>query len=160
MRILEELDSNLHGTPFLQSMFQQLETDFCTPSYYIGYINANILFDHQLITTFKAILKASQDQMIHRRLLIMGRCTDVNMFSMTIDAMGAEDNYLNFVQQVGREGLGAFICQLQKWGELFQNNAQDFFIIRQGSLDWTKIPDFVIGRPGYDNWLVDYRHNP
>ena len=37
--------------------------------------------------------------------------------------------------------------------------ALDFFIIRQGSLDWTEIPDFVIGRPGYDSWLVDYVHH-
>ena len=33
---------------------------------------------------------------------------------------------------------------------------QDFFIVTRGTFKWSEIPDFVIGRPAYDNWLVDY----
>ena len=32
--------------------------------------------------------------------------------------------------------------------------AIDYFIFRKNSL--RNIPDFVIGRPGYDNWLIWY----
>ncbi len=43
----------------------------------------------------------------------------------------------------------------------FQDDAQDFFVIIPGSFDWDVIPDFVVGRPAYDNWLVDYAfHQP
>ena len=37
---------------------------------------------------------------------------------------------------------------------LFIKRAQDYFIISRRGLPWNKIPDFVVGRNGYDNWLV------
>ncbi len=38
----------------------------------------------------------------------------------------------------------------------FQDDAQDFFIVRRGTFPWETIPEFVVGRPAYDNWLLDY----
>ena len=35
-------------------------------------------------------------------------------------------------------------------------DAEDFFIITPGTFNWDEIPDLVVGRPGYDNWLVNY----
>ena len=32
--------------------------------------------------------------------------------------------------------------------------AIDYFVFRKNSLK--NIPDFVVGRPGYDNWLIWY----
>ena len=32
--------------------------------------------------------------------------------------------------------------------------AIDYFVFRKNSLK--KIPDFIVGRPGYDNWLIWY----
>ncbi len=46
--------------------------------------------------------------------------------------------------------------RLAKLGVPFQDDAQDFFIVHRGGFPWNAIPDFVIGRPAYDNWLVDY----
>lgn len=58
------------------------------------------------------------------------------------------------------EHWSMLVEQMQKRGKLFTTNAQDYFIITPGTFDWNNIPDFVIGRPGYDNWLVDYAfHN-
>ena len=47
-------------------------------------------------------------------------------------------------------------------GELFASNAQDYFITSPNAWDWDKeVPEFVVGRIGYDNWLVDYAyHHP
>ena len=39
-------------------------------------------------------------------------------------------------------------------GELFTTRAQDFFISTHSGFPWGSIPDFVVGRVGYDNWLV------
>lgn len=33
-------------------------------------------------------------------------------------------------------------------------NAQDYFVTTRTGFDWESVPDFVIGRAGYDNWLV------
>ena len=43
------------------------------------------------------------------------------------------------------------ILSMAKRGKLFQTNAQDYFIMQMGSLDWETVPEFVIGRPAYDN---------
>ena len=37
---------------------------------------------------------------------------------------------------------------------LFKVYAEDYFITNQLGLPWSQIPDFVVGRNGYDNWLV------
>lgn len=39
-------------------------------------------------------------------------------------------------------------------GTLFTTNAQDYFISTKNGYPWDTIPDFVVGRVGYDNWLV------
>jgi len=49
-----------------------------------------------------------------------------------------------------------FVAKAQSHGDLFGTDAQDFFIVTRGAFNWSDIPDFVVGRPGYDNWLVDY----
>ena len=45
-------------------------------------------------------------------------------------------------------------------GELFHDLAQDYFVVTGGdTLDWSRdVPPFVIGRRGYDNWMVAYVH--
>ena len=37
---------------------------------------------------------------------------------------------------------------------LFQSDAEDYFLFTRDALDWREIKDVVIGRPGYDNYLV------
>jgi hypothetical protein len=37
---------------------------------------------------------------------------------------------------------------------LFITDAQDYFITTWGGFPWGSIPNFVVGRIGYDNWLL------
>ena len=37
---------------------------------------------------------------------------------------------------------------------MFQTNALDYFITTHSGYPWRSIPNFVVGRVGYDNWLV------
>lgn len=37
-----------------------------------------------------------------------------------------------------------------------QEKALDYFVYSRGAMDWATVPGLVIGRVGYDNWLVDY----
>lgn len=41
-------------------------------------------------------------------------------------------------------------------GRLFQTDAQDYFFYSRGAENWSHLPDFVVGRRAYDNWLVDH----
>ena len=50
----------------------------------------------------------------------------------------------------------AFIEALGARGYLFQTDAEDYFIFTKGSVPWSQLQDVVIGRPGYDNYLVTY----
>ena len=51
-----------------------------------------------------------------------------------------------------------FIATLARSGSLFQTDAEDFFIFTKGTFDWKEIVNVVIGRPGYDNYLVNYAY--
>lgn len=39
---------------------------------------------------------------------------------------------------------------------LFQTDAEDYFIFTKNCFNWKEIKPVVIGRPGYDNYLVNY----
>ena len=39
-------------------------------------------------------------------------------------------------------------------GKVDNGKAIDYFIIRNDSFPWHRVPDFVIGRPFYDKWMV------
>ena len=43
-----------------------------------------------------------------------------------------------------------------KRGVLSRPDAQDYFTVTKNAIDWKTIPQFFVGRPGYDNWLVDH----
>jgi len=49
--------------------------------------------------------------------------------------------------------------ELGRRGELFQTNAMDYFLYSRGAEDWAHIPDFVVGRRAYDNWLVEHAYD-
>lgn len=45
--------------------------------------------------------------------------------------------------------------KLAQSGEVFQTNAEDYFIVSRGLFDWRhEIPDFVVGGVAFDNWIV------
>ncbi len=62
------------------------------------------------------------------------------------------------LQYVVRDGAGAdaLVHLVTPRARRFQDDAQDFFIVRRGTFPWSTIPEFVVGRPAYDNWLLDY----
>ena len=50
----------------------------------------------------------------------------------------------------------AFVEALGSRGYLFQTDAEDYFLFTKGTLPWSQLKDVVIGRPGYDNYLVNF----
>ena len=42
----------------------------------------------------------------------------------------------------------------KKYGRLFRTDAEDYFLVAFNDFPWNRVPDIVIGRPGYDNFLV------
>ena len=118
--------------PVLRSMFLHAQTiNEITPFY--GYANGDILFDRDLVTTLEA-LKHGHDRF--KQILVTGQRTDYNFKS---------DQELRSLSTVSR---------LASAGKLHTSNAQDYFITTHSGFPWESIPDFVVGRVGYDTWLV------
>ena len=118
--------------PVLRSMFLHAQTINETTPFY-GYANGDILFDSNLVTTLEA-LKHARDQF--KQILVTGQRIDYNLES---------DQELHSLSTVS---------QLASVGKLHPSHAQDYFISTHSGFPWESIPDFVVGRVGYDNWLV------
>ena len=110
-------------------MFLEAEKQF--DSYFYAYANADILFDESLIKTLEAVM-TSDPASAH--ILITGRRTNVDT-NKAITSLTE-------------------VTQMMSGKAPFMAAAQDYFISTKDGYDWRNIPDFVVGRVGYDNWLV------
>ena len=124
--------SSKYGVPVLRSMFLHAQEINDTTSFY-GYANGDILFSNNLVATLKAL---RTDNATFNQLLVVGRRTNYNF---------KENEEIYNLDPVYRYATA---------GKLFTTDAQDFFISTHSGFPWDSIPDFVVGRVGYDNWLV------
>ena len=101
---------------------------------FYAYANSDILFDESLVTTLLYLARVYKQ--ISYGLFMTGRRTNV-----PIEMVGGltSSKQVKDISEKGQEGLP---------------NAEDYFVVIRGAVDWAQIPDFVIGRPGFDNWLV------
>ena len=121
-----------HGVPVLRSMFLHAQEINATTSFY-GYANGDILFNNNLVVTLEAL---RTDNATFKQVLVVGRRTNY-MFKDKEEIYNLEPVY-----------------RYATAGKLFRTDAQDFFISTHSGFPWDSIPDFVVGRVGYDNWLV------
>ncbi len=138
--MLHGIESNIYGTPLFRSIIQQLEASCPSDVPFVGYANADILFDMQLVYTLEAIQAwaASKNsetltESKNLRLMISGQRSNHNLKARLL--------YHDISKQPS---------------ELFEPYALDYFIMTRDLIDWTTIPDYVIGRKGYDNGLNDW----
>jgi len=136
-----------------------------TPLYL--YANADILFDFGLIETTLALLCAMKKEASKTD----GNNIKNGLFEKGIFVSGQRTNIpFNNLRLIDPGSLYTY----RKQGRLFTDNAEDYFMMTTGVVIkpnqstlglltptnstghfmWDKVPDFVIGRPGYDNWLV------
>ena len=83
------------------------------------------------------------------RTLVVGRRTNVllgNDSSLSNGPSLGNDSLLYVPDAVARTG--------RRRGRLFAADAEDFFFIAAGEFPWLGVRDVVVGRPGYDNYLV------
>ena len=116
----------------MRHMYIEAEKFFNTTMY--CFANSDILFNEGFIHTLEQAILPYIPQL--QGLMLVGKRTNVHMdMNRTIKWFDEVD-------------------MLAKNGSLFGENAQDYFVTLKGGFPWDNIPDFVIGRNGYDNWLV------
>ena len=125
---------NEYGTPFLKDMYTSAYQIATAPFY--AFINGDILFDETFVTTLKHV---AAELKYLKSTLLAGRRLDYRPpDEMTFDAWTPEQ-----VRALGKAN----------GTRLSRTDTVDFFVVTR-DYPWHAIKDVVIGRPGYDNYLV------
>lgn len=123
---------NPHGLPFVRDMFEDAR-DRSRAEFY-GYSNGDILFSDGLLKTLRALdsIRLSND-----RMLIIGIRKNFHSHNRTVFT----------IEEVKR------IAATE--GEDYLDVAIDFFIFhKNAAFPYHLVPDLVVGRSRYDNFLV------
>ena len=132
--MVENVTRTREGVPVIKDMFNITATKY--PSRFIGFANADNLFGKSLVDTL-AGLSLNHLDLVHSRIsLIVGR------------RRGIRDTAI-------QETTGEYVDSIAYRYSLFQTFAQDYFIFGNGGkFHWDRVPDFIVGRVGNDNWFV------
>ncbi|XP_052093433.1 uncharacterized protein LOC127729623 [Mytilus californianus] len=120
------------GTPILKFMYMAVTKRYNAS--FIGFANSDILFTNELTENLQFLKNNSRFNYTHT--MATGRRTDV--------------------ANVSTEEAGSFkslIHVSKKRGILFRSDAEDYFFT-DPSYPWDVLPDLVIGRVAYDNFLL------
>ncbi|XP_060083811.1 uncharacterized protein LOC132563068 [Ylistrum balloti] len=122
-----------NGVPILKYMYIDAIERYDSP--YYAYSNGDILYSYSLIDTLRAVMNSSllpSDRLI----MVTGRRTNVK------NVMSDEVRTVRDIEKTAH-----------RRGKLFAVHAEDYFIT-SASYPWVNIPEVIIGRTAYDNWLV------
>lgn len=134
--------SNRYATPFFSTIVQTLKLEY--NSVFIGYMNGDLLLHSSFIESLAYLFDTVVSVKPKSPLMIMGRRYNRNMMM--------KDN----LTSLSNESLNTFIEENTLFGDQFISVAQDFFIFTPSTLRLQDLLDVVIGRNGYDNYLVDF----
>jgi len=128
------------GTPILPKMFLDVMKKYKSKFY--GFANADILFTKKLIDTLLQVVCHSEAGYIDndKGLLIVGRRTNVPADKLTHESALSWQKLEQFSN---------------RYGELFQSDAEDYFIT-DSNYPWSSFLPVTVGRRGFDNWIVAY----
>lgn len=131
VRHVKDVRRNSNGTKYLASIYDRAQEVACYNV--LCHVNCDILLLSDFRWTVESVSKVSG------RFLLSGRRWDVDI----------RESW-NFRQPDWEERLRTLARQTNR-----QRPAQwiDYFVFSKG-LYYHQVPDFVIGRPGWDNWLL------
>lgn len=129
VRHLPGVKCNRSGTPLLSSMFQLARAK--GEAAMLGVVNADIL----LLPDFLAA--AHRVQELNAEFVLLGQRWDLDV-SARIDFSGDWQERLR--------------SAVRSQARLHRPAGSDFFLFPRGC--YTRIPDFSIGRAGWDNWMI------
>jgi len=126
---LPDVRCNEMGTPLISSIFQLAREVNDSP--YLVYSNADILFFPELVSSVRKLGDMKNN------FLGVGERWDLDV-----------EKPLNF----SGDWEGQLRARVQKDGARHKRTGSDYFIYPSSC--FTKIPDFAVGRAGWDNWMI------
>jgi hypothetical protein len=130
---IPEVERNQWGTPLVRSLFHQARMASASPL--MAPVNADII----LLPDFLKATRRVAEQ--HSEFLIVGRRWGLDIDEPLDFSPGWEDRLRADVRLIG---------------QLHPIFSIDYFIF--GRYQYQDMPDFVIGRPQWDNWMIYHAH--
>jgi hypothetical protein len=166
----EQLEKNQFGVPVLKSMYAWAKR-MCPHATTYTYVNGDILLHKNFVKTLDAVVDHFRN---NERFMVVGRRTNVD-WAHNISLADYSDfqspQSRPFIKNntnttISLKSLTTMASSQTKFdykghfrrGKVFEAYAEDYFTV-SNNFDWSAIPPFVIGRPGYDNWLVDHGYH-
>ncbi len=129
VRHLTGVAVNEYGTPLVSSIFELARQ--ASQGSLLAYVNADILLMPDLVETARRVSQQTDD------FLMVGQRWNLSV-----------DRILNF-----DDGwVGRLRDDVAQRGQLHLPTGSDYFIFPRRL--YTQIPDFAIGRAGWDNWMI------
>jgi hypothetical protein len=126
---VKEIARNASGTPLISSLFETARQQNDSPL--LAYVNADILL-------FPGFLKSAKKTAgLTNKFLLIGQRWDLAVTRELDFTEGWEEK---LKQECAREG------------KLHPPTGSDYFVYPRACFE--KIPDFAIGRAGWDNWMI------
>jgi len=129
VRQLAQVKCNRFGTPLISSIFELARQNSQSPL--LAYVNADIL----LMPDFVAAAQIASRRL--NKFLLIGQRWDLHVSAPISFEPGWEEALRR--------------CAYQE-GKLHPPAGSDYFIFPQNA--FRKMPDFAIGRAGWDNWMI------
>lgn len=129
VRHISSVLKNAEGTPLVSSIFELARKFNQSPL--LAYINADIILFPDFLDTSKKILSTAD------QFLVVGQRWDLAIRE-TLDFKKGWVNTL--------------FAQIRQKGSLHRPLGSDYFIFPRKC--YSEIPDFAIGRSGWDNWMI------
>ncbi len=128
-RHIPEVATNALGTPLISSIFQLGRSVNQSP--YLVYVNADILFFPELLD----VVRQAGAQL--PEFLMIGQRWDLDVAEPLLFENNWQDNLRKEIHTVGK---------------LHVRTGSDYFGFPRSCFQ--KIPDFTVGRAGWDNWMI------
>ncbi|HEY62601.1 MAG TPA: hypothetical protein G4N95_08110 [Anaerolineae bacterium] len=126
---LPNVERNELGTPLVSSIFRLARDASTSP--FLAYVNADIL----LFPGFLLVARQVAQQSSH--FLILGQRWDLNV-----------EELINFDE----DWVARMRARVNRHGKYHAPSGSDYFIFPRDA--FAEIPDFAIGRAGWDNWMI------
>eukprot|EP00729_Bicosta_minor_P007307 gene7307-18691_t len=111
---------------------------------FAGYSNGDIAFDSSVLDVLKAVGFAIDGQRISNKVLLIGK--RLNIFDAESDARELE--------ALAKDPVDLRHRETNTW---MSENSEDFFFFTPEVFeDWKDLPNFVLGRVGWDSWMAQW----
>ncbi len=137
IRMIPSVRRNASGTPLVSSIFEAARQASTSPI--LVYVNADILLTSDLLQAAHQLSKLVEASYPDKSFLMIGQRWDLDI-----------DRPLDFTDEWEKE----LRADVRARGKLHPPAGSDYFVFPRSA--FMQIPDFAIGRAGWDNWMIFY----